>query len=399
MKLRTAFRVYPKAMMWSVILSSALIMEGYDTAVVGSFYAFPPFLDKFGIHAPDGTLTIPPSWQNGISAATNVGEVIGLQIAGFLSERIGYRWTLIVALTSIIGFIFIPFFAGSLGVLLAGELLCGISWGVFQTMTTAYAAEVCPVPLRHYLTSYVKLCWIIGQFISAGMIRGLVNSTTTWGYKIPFAVQWVWPIPIIVGTFFAPESPWWCVRKGDYDRARLSLQRLTSKSGFGERDVDRSMALMIYTNEMEKQVSEGTSYWDCFKGVDGRRTEIVSMTWIAQTMSGTVVGGLSSFFYVNAGISTPDAYSLSWGQTAIGAVGTIASWLILNKVGRKKLMCSGMVVMFCLLMCVVTTSQNGSRDPLLIREQGCRRYGHPVQPIGRPLMDSREHGASPLRRS
>ena len=110
------------------------------------------------------------------------------------------------------------------------------------------------------------------------------------------------------------------------------------------------MALMIYTNEMEKQTGAGTNYWDCFKGVDRRRTEIVCMTWIAQTLSGTVVGGLSSFFYTNAGIDTQDAYSLSWGQTAIGAAGTIASWFVMNKVGRKKLMCGGMVVMFILLV-------------------------------------------------
>lgn len=107
---------------------------------------------------------------------------------------------------------------------------------------------------------------------------------------------------------------------------------------------------MIYTNEMEKQVAAGTTYWDCFKGTDLRRTEIVCMTWIAQTLSGTVVGGLSSYFYVRAGISTQDAYSLSWGQTAISAAGTITSWLVLNKVGRKKLMCCGMVVMFILLL-------------------------------------------------
>ncbi|KAL1969198.1 hypothetical protein VTN77DRAFT_452 [Rasamsonia byssochlamydoides] len=101
---------------------------------------------------------------------------------------------------------------------------------------------------------------------------------------------------------------------------------------------------------MEKQVAAGTTYWDCFKGTDLRRTEIVCMTWIAQTLSGTVVGGLSSYFYVRAGISTQDAYSLSWGQSAIGAAGTIGSWFILNKVGRKKLMCGGMVVMFILLL-------------------------------------------------
>lgn len=104
-------------------------MEGYDTAVVGSckrcFFhlrsrqsialtgvvnAYPSFLNVFGIKAPDGTLNIPPSWQNGIGAATNCGEVIGLQIAGVMSERVGYRWTIIAALVTLIGFIFIPFF-------------------------------------------------------------------------------------------------------------------------------------------------------------------------------------------------------------------------------------------------------------------------------------------------
>jgi SP family general alpha glucoside:H+ symporter-like MFS transporter len=158
MKLSTAFKIYPKAITWSLILSSCIIMEGYDTAILGSFWAFPPFLRDYGIRAPDGTLTIPPSWQNGLGAATNCGEVVGLQIAGLLSERVGYRWTLISALVSITGFIFVLFFSNSLGVLLAGEFLCGIPWGVFQTMTIAYAAEVCPVPLRHYLTAYVNLC-------------------------------------------------------------------------------------------------------------------------------------------------------------------------------------------------------------------------------------------------
>ena len=109
-------------------------------------------------------------------------------------------------------------------------------------------------------------------------------------------------------------------------------------------------AVMIYTNEMEKQAAEGTSYWDCFRGTDLRRTEIVCMTWIAQTLSGTVVGGLSSYFYVRAGISTSSAYSLNWGQSGIGAAGTIASWFIMDKIGRKQLMCGGMVVMFILLL-------------------------------------------------
>jgi predicted MFS family arabinose efflux permease len=37
--------------------------------------------------------------------------------------------------------IFIPVFAPSLPILAWGESMCGISWGVFQTLSTAYASE------------------------------------------------------------------------------------------------------------------------------------------------------------------------------------------------------------------------------------------------------------------
>ncbi|KAI1339927.1 sugar transporter-domain-containing protein [Xylariaceae sp. FL0016] len=352
MKLREAFKIYPKAIGWSMLLSSCLIMEGYGTAVVGSYLAYPAFKDNFGIKAPNGDIVIPASWQNGISGATNVGEILGLQIAGIVSERWGYRWTILLALMGVTGFIFFPFFAGSLTVFLVGELFQGIAWGVFQTMTTAYAAEVCPVPLRHYLTAYVNLCWIIGQFISSGVLVGLESRTDVWGYKIPFALQWIWPIPIAVGTYLAPESPWWCVRKGQKGRAEKSLKRLARSEGFSQREADAAMALLVYTDEMEKQVTAGTRYRDCFRGVDLRRTEIVCMTWMAQTMAGTALGGLSAFFYQQAGISDSDSFKLNWGKDALGAVGTITSWFVLNRVGRKTLMLGGMAVIFLFLLVI-----------------------------------------------
>ncbi|KAK7948071.1 MFS transporter- SP family- general alpha glucoside:H+ symporter [Apiospora aurea] len=350
MKLSTAFKIYPKAIAWSAVLSSCLVMEGYDTSIVGSYFAYPVFKNKFGEPAPNGDMVISAAWQNGIQGATNVGEIIGLQIAGWVSERYGYRWTIISALIAITGFIFFPFFAESLVVFLVGEFFQGLSWGVFQTMTTAYAAEVCPVPLRHYLTAYVNLCWIMGGFISSGVLVGLVDRQDEWGYKIPFALQWIWPIPIAIGCYLAPESPWWCVRRGHKDRAERSLKRLARREGFSQRDADAAMALMIYTDEMEKQVATGTTYWDCFRGLDLRRTEIVCMTWMAQTMAGGAISGLSAFFFQQAGISAADSFKLGWGQNALGAVGTMASWLILTKVGRKTLMFWGMAAMFVLLL-------------------------------------------------
>lgn len=132
--------------------------------------------------------------QNGIASGTSVGEIIGLQIAGYFADKVGYRWTIIPALAAMVAFIFIPFFAESLTVLLVGEILQGVSlvvatiqeltpgsWSVFQTMTIAYASEIAPTAIRHWLTSFVNLEWFIGGFLSGGVLRGFVNSTTVWG--------------------------------------------------------------------------------------------------------------------------------------------------------------------------------------------------------------------------
>lgn len=48
---------------------------------------------------------------------------------------------------------------------------------------------------------------VIGQIISSGVNRALVGNETEWAYKIPFAIQWVWVLPIGLGIAFAPESP------------------------------------------------------------------------------------------------------------------------------------------------------------------------------------------------
>lgn len=119
-------------------------------------------------------------------------------------------------------------------------------------------------------------------------------GNSQWGYKIPFAIQWVWPIPILVGCILCPESPWWLVRHGRYEDAKRSLLRLTSPSSDPTFDPDKTIAMMEHTNEIEKEMSKGTSYWDCFKGYDLRRTEITCFTWLVQTVCGASFMGYST---------------------------------------------------------------------------------------------------------
>ncbi len=58
--------------------------------------------------------------------------------------------------------------------------------------------------LRGYLTSYTNLCFATGQLISAGVLEGLIKVQNEWSYRVPFGVQWAWPVPLFAGLLFAP---------------------------------------------------------------------------------------------------------------------------------------------------------------------------------------------------
>ena len=122
-------------------------MEGYDKALLGSLYAFPAFQRRFGQEQSDGSYQVTAPWQAGLSNGAHVGEIIGLLASGILSERYGYRKVIMATLVAMVGLIFIMFFAVDVGMLETGYVLTGIPWGIFQTITTTYAAEVCPVVL------------------------------------------------------------------------------------------------------------------------------------------------------------------------------------------------------------------------------------------------------------
>jgi SP family general alpha glucoside:H+ symporter-like MFS transporter len=355
MGFREGVKLYPKAMMYSFCLSLAVIMEGYDTYLLGNFFGNQSFAKKFGGPGPikDGVQTyeVSATWQTALGNGTAAAQIIGLFLNGIISERIGYRWTMIGALLFITCTIFITFFAVNVQMLLAGYILSGLPWGVFQTLTTTYAAEVTPVPLRPYLTTYVNLCWVIGQLLAAGVLKGFVNVSDEWAYRIPYAIQWIWPLPIALTAFLAPESPWWLVRHGKLDQARAALLKLTSKKNT-RFNVEDTLAMMIHTNELEIQQTAGTSYIDCFKGVDLRRTEVTCATWLIQQTSGSPMIGWGTYFMIQAGLDANDAYSLGVGQSAMGFMGTVLSWFLMPHFGRRTLYLWGQVGMFIILMII-----------------------------------------------
>jgi MFS transporter, SP family, general alpha glucoside:H+ symporter len=206
------------------------------------------------------------------------------------------------------------------------------------------------------------MCFAIGQFIAAGVIQSMVHRSDEWSYRIPFAIQWIWPAPLIFIAWFMPESPWWLSRNGRYDEAEATLARLAPK--VDREAAKRKVAMMIHTNNTEMELVAGSSYLDCYRGTNLRRTEIACVTFAGQVLSGSAFAYSATYFFEQAGMSSEDAYKLGLGGTAIAFCGTVISWFLMSRFGRRNLYLAGMGNMTILLFIIgILTIPSHSSHP------------------------------------
>lgn len=211
-------------------------------------------------------------------------------------------------------------------------------------------------------THYVNLCWIIGQIIAFGVLRGVLPLTTDWSYRIPFAVRWVWPIPLIIGVYFAPESPLWLVRKSRHDDAAKAL-RLFSKENSDQQI--KKVYPCIHTNSLDLQTGSGSTYW--LKGLDLRRTEIVCLTYICQNWGGRLLNGNSTYSFEQGGLAHVDAFDLILGLYAAGFCGIILPCWVMKYSGRRALYLAGITIQTCNLLLIMCHPQSAVASNICVR--------------------------------
>ena len=112
-------------------------------------------------------------------------------------------------------------------------------------------------------------------------------------HRVPIALQWMFPTPLAILIFIAPESPWWLVRKGKLEQAAKSVQRLGRKSAV---NIDETVAMMRRVVELEKTDKKPT-HLELFKGTDLRRTLIVCFVYSAQNLTGNLIANQAVYFF------------------------------------------------------------------------------------------------------
>jgi hypothetical protein len=130
--------------------------------------------------------------------------------------------------------------------------------------------------------------------------------------------------------------------------AEHALRRLASSTV----DVKPTLAMIIETDRLEHELESGSTYMDCFKKINIRRTEIAVGVYCIQVVSGVYLVGYATYFFQLAGLPTTQAFNMSLGFLALGFVGTMFSWLLLIRYGRRQIYNTGLFLLIVLMLLI-----------------------------------------------
>lgn len=150
----------------------------------------------------------------------------------------------------------------------------------------------------------------------------------------------MFPTPLAILLFLAPESPWWLVRKGRLEEAEKMVIRLGRKTRV---NASEAVAMMRRTVDLEKTIKE-PNLLELWKGTDLYRTLIVCGVYAAQNLTGNLIANQAVYFFEQAGMDTNTAFALGLITSALQWIFVMLSWILTTYLGRRTIYVWGSLI-------------------------------------------------------
>ena len=334
----------------SIVAAIGGILFGYDTAVISGTIS--------SVEAQFSLNAMQVGWFVGCAL---VGSILGVAVAGILSDRFGRKLTMLVAA--------ILFTASGIGCaisqsfteLVIYRIIGGIGIGVVSIVSPMYISEVAVARWRGTLVSLYQLAITIG-FLAAYLVNfQILKSAETAVYDTPW-LHWImvdemWrgmlgsnALPALlffIVIFFIPESPRWLILRNRTERAHAVLERIYRSSEAADGEI-------ATIRDAEKAAPK--SEWRSLTSPGMRRALLigVAIAMLGQFMGVNAVLYYGPTIFEDAGLSSGDSL---FSQVLVGAVNmltTVIALVIIDRVGRKQLVYWGVSGMILSLLCIGT---------------------------------------------
>lgn len=331
----------------SIVAALGGILFGYDTAVISG--------TTTDVAAQFSLNDISKGWYVGCAL---VGSIIGVAVAGMLSDFLGRKKTMLIAS--------VLFSVSAIGCCLCQgiddlviyRIIGGLGIGIVSIVSPIYISEISPAKIRGTMVSLYQLAVTMGlllaYLVNFIILKNSGTSTFTGFFKWIFADElWrgmlgsetVVTLLFFLVIFFIPESPRWLIVKGKDERAMKIFRHLKSED---------SGALEEYSMTKASIAGEVKSEWSALKEKGIVKAVLIgsAIAILGQFMGVNAVLYYGPDIFADAGLAAEDS---SFSTVLVGLVNmltTVLAVFIIDKVGRKKLIYFGVSSMIACLIAI-----------------------------------------------
>ena len=333
----------------SVVAALGGFLFGYDTAVISGTIAQVTQLFQLD--------TLQQGWYVGCAL---VGSIVGVLFAGILSDKLGRKLTMVISA--------VLFSTSALGCALSADftqlviyrIIGGVGIGVVSIVSPLYISEVAVAQYRGRLVSLYQLAVTVG-FLGAYLVNYQLLAWAESGTQL--SVDWlnkvfiteVWrgmlgmeTLPAIlffIIIFFIPESPRWLIVRGKELKAVNILEKIYNSITEAKSQLKETKSVLT---------SETRSEWSLLMKPGIFKAVIIGVciAILGQFMGVNAVLYYGPSIFENAGLSGGDSLFYQVLVGLVNSLTTVLALVIIDKVGRKKLVyygVSGMVVSLILI--------------------------------------------------
>lgn len=344
--LKDSIRLYPKIVGYSVGLTSAFLLAGYDAVIVSTITAVPRFQVDFG--EPYGSMYIIPSeWMSLWNALGYAGSMVGGAVGGPWQDRTGRRWPL--AIGSLISAVSVAvMYVSNLpddmdsrrGLFLVAKIIQGFAIGVLMAVTQTYISETVPTSLRGSAMGLFPTFMMLGQIVGAGVVFSASDITSAKSYLVSFASQWPFSAVPFVMSLFLPESPPYLARKEKFEAARQSQRRLHTKKV----NLDEMMEQIETSIQLERELAHEVTYRNCFSKSNRRRSLIVAFATSIPALFGLPLMANASYFMQVVGMGASNSLIFLILGIGLGLIANGVGIWAASRVGRRPLTLTSLAI-------------------------------------------------------